>query len=80
MIETPSHLLQTIEQMERMARILQSEYTSVRPQSQAWYDLMAEGPLDYIRIMSDEVTEYVCRQMAEIEARAPQEGLEEDAA
>ncbi len=50
---------QTIEQMERMCRILSTLGRDMLPKSRVDFALMAEGPLDQLQRMAHEIDEFV---------------------
>jgi hypothetical protein len=62
-IADEKQLKQTIEQMERMCRALASLNTEVLPQSRQQFALMAEGPLEEIRRLEEEISQYVARSL-----------------
>lgn len=58
-IENDEQLLVTIEQMGRMYRILEGLGKNELPKSQQCFAIMAEGPVDQIRDLLDEVDAYI---------------------
>ena len=61
MIENTDQLEQAIEQMGRMQRILDSYRADILPQNPRNFAVFAEGPLDEIRKLQIEISEYVSR-------------------
>lgn len=61
MIETTDQLYQAIEQMGRMQRILESYRADILPKNPRNFAIFAEGPLDEIRKLQAEISEYVNR-------------------
>jgi hypothetical protein len=59
MITNEGQLQQTLEQMERMLRVLFTLRREVLPQSRQQFALMAEGPLEQIRRLQQEIEAYV---------------------
>ena len=61
MIENTEQLHQAIEQMGRMQRILESYRADILPKNPRNFALFAEGPLDEIRKLQAEISDYVNR-------------------
>lgn len=61
MIENTEQLQQAIEQMGRMQRILESYRADILPKNPRNFAVFAEGPLDEIRKLQAEISEYVNR-------------------
>lgn len=61
MIENTAQLDQAIEQMGRMQRILDSYRTDILPKNPRNFAVFAEGPLDEIRKLQAEISEYTAR-------------------
>ena len=61
MIENTEQLEQAIEQMGRMQRILDSYRTDILPKNPRNFAVFAEGPLDEIRKLQAEISEYLGR-------------------
>ena len=61
MIETTEQLYQAIEQMGRMQRILESYRADILPKNPRNFAIFAEGPLDEIRKLQAEISDYVIR-------------------
>ena len=61
MIETPEQLYQAIEQMGRMQRILESSRNEILKINPRNFAVLAEGPLEQLRQLQDQVAEYVHR-------------------
>lgn len=59
MIENTEQLYQAIEQMGRMQRILESYRTDMLPKNPRNFAVFAEGPLDEIRKLQEDITAYV---------------------
>jgi hypothetical protein len=59
MIDSDEGLAITVEQLARMARILEGTTTEVLPVNRQMFAVMAEGPLDQIQRLLDEINEYV---------------------
>ena len=58
MIENDQQLNQTLEQLARMYRALAALRREVKPQSEQWFAVMAEGPLDMISQLKAEIEAY----------------------
>ncbi len=58
MIKNDTELRQTFEQLERMQRALTSLRDEVLPVNPRLFAVMAEGPLDYVRVFHDELEAY----------------------
>ena len=61
MIKTTEQLEQAIEQMGRMQRILESYRADILPKNPRNFAVFAEGPLDEIRKLEAEISQYVSR-------------------
>jgi hypothetical protein len=61
MIENTEQLVQTIEQMGRMQRILESYRNDILPKNSRNFAAFAEGPLDEIHKLQTEISDYVVR-------------------
>lgn len=61
MIENTDQLEQAVEQMGRMQRILDSFRTDMLPKNPRNFAAFAEGPLDEIRKLQVEISEYLNR-------------------
>ena len=61
MIENTEQLEQAIEQMGRMQRILESYRADILPKNPRNFAIFAEGPLDEIRKLENEISEYIDR-------------------
>lgn len=61
MIKTTEQLEQAIEQMGRMQRILESYRADILPKNPRNFAIFAEGPLDEIRKLEAEISDYVNR-------------------
>jgi hypothetical protein len=61
MIQNTEQLEQAIEQMGRMQRILDSYRADILPKNPRNFAVFAEGPLDEIRKLQQEISEYVGR-------------------
>ncbi len=61
MIETAEQLHQAIEQMGRMQRILESYRADILPKNTRNFAIFAEGPLDEIRKLQTEISDYLSR-------------------
>ena len=61
MIENTEQLVQAIEQMGRMQRILESYRSDILPHNPRNFAAFAEGPLDEIHKLEAEISEYVRR-------------------
>jgi hypothetical protein len=70
MISDASQLRQALEQMERMLRILSTLHVDILPQSRQHFALMAEGPLEEMRRLQQQIEAYVD------EALQPLDGVE----
>jgi hypothetical protein len=58
MIENDQQLNQTIEQLAGMYRALAALRREVKPKSEQWFAVMAEGPLDMIARLKAEIEAY----------------------
>ena len=61
MIENTAQLQQALEQMGRMQRILDSYRTDILPKNPRNFAVLAEGPLDEIRRLQEQISEYLLR-------------------
>jgi hypothetical protein len=61
MIQTTQQLEQAIEQMGRMQRILESYRSDILPKNPRNFAVFAESPLDEIRKLHAEISEFVDR-------------------
>jgi hypothetical protein len=61
MIENTDQLIQAIEQMGRMQRVLESFRRDILPTNPRNFAIFAEGPLDEIRKLQEEIDDYVTR-------------------
>ena len=61
MIETPEQLYQAIEQMGRMQRVLESYRNEILTQNPRNFALLAEGPLERLRQLQQQIDEYLQR-------------------
>lgn len=61
MIENTEQLVQAIEQMGRMQRILESYRRDILSQNPRNFAAFAEGPLDEIHKLQEEISKYVER-------------------
>jgi hypothetical protein len=61
MIENTAQLQQALEQMGRMQRILDSYRADILPKNPRNFAVFAEGPLDEIRKLQTEISEYLLR-------------------
>jgi hypothetical protein len=61
MIENTAQLQQALEQMSRMQRILDSYRADILPKNPRNFAVFAEGPLDEIRKLEAEISEYLSR-------------------
>jgi len=61
MIENTQQLEQAIEQMGRMQRILDSYRADILPKNPRNFAVFAEGPLDEIRKLQADISEYLRR-------------------
>jgi hypothetical protein len=59
MIRSDVELEQTIEQLERMYRVLLRLRADIAPINYANYQLLAEGPIDEIRKLQREIDAYL---------------------
>ncbi|MCW3096742.1 MAG: hypothetical protein JWL77_2360 [Chthonomonadaceae bacterium] len=69
MIADERQLEQAVEQMGRMCRALAALNTDVLPKSRQQFALMAEGPLEEIRRLEEEISQYI---ILTLESPAPQ--------
>jgi hypothetical protein len=61
MIQTPEQLYQAIEQMGRMQRILESYREDILSKNPRNFAVLAEGPLEQLRQLQDQVNDYILR-------------------
>ena len=61
MIEDTAQLQQALEQMGRMQRILDSYRIDILPKNPRNFAVLAEGPLDEIRKLQEQISEYLSR-------------------
>ena len=61
MIETAEQLYQAIEQMGRMQRILESYRNEILTQNPRNFAVLAEGPLEQLRQLQQQIDEYIHR-------------------
>lgn len=61
MIETSEQLYQAIEQMGRMQRILESHRNEILTQHPRNFAVLAEGPLEQLRQLQQQIGEYIHR-------------------
>jgi hypothetical protein len=59
MITTEAQLQQAVHQMGRMYRALATLHSDVLPQSRQQFALMAEGPLEEMRRLEQEISAYI---------------------
>ncbi len=59
MIQTEAGLRQTVEQLNRMYRVLEDQRRRMGESNPAQFRLFAEGPLDEIRKLRREIDEYL---------------------
>ena len=59
MIQTDEGLVQSIEQLDRMYRVLAEFRRRIAPVNQQQYRLFAEGPIDEIRRLKRDIDEYL---------------------
>ena len=64
MIETSEQLYQAIEQMGRMQRILESYRNEILVKNPRNFALLAEGPLEQLRQLQNQIDEYIERLKA----------------
>jgi hypothetical protein len=65
MIANEQQMQQTVEQMERMCRALSALQTEVWPQSHRQFALMAEGPLEQLRRLEEDLSQFIDRTLNE---------------
>ena len=61
MIDNTAQLDQALEQMGRMQRILESYRVEILPKNPRNFAVFAEGPLDEIRKLQNQIDEYLSR-------------------
>jgi hypothetical protein len=61
MIETAEQAYQAIEQMGRMQRILESYRDEVLSSNARNFAILAEGPLEQLRQLQEQINEYIGR-------------------
>jgi hypothetical protein len=59
MIRNEEQLAQSVEQLARMYRAVLTLRSEILPRSFAEYALMAEGPLEEIRRLQDDIQRYI---------------------
>ena len=59
MIENTDQLIQAIEQMGRMQRVLESFRRDILPQNPRNFAVFAEGPLDELRQLQAQIDQYI---------------------
>jgi len=64
MIESDVELQQSIEQLERMYRVLLEFRRRIAPLNYKNYEVFAEGPLEEIRRLQRDIDEYLTRDKA----------------
>jgi uncharacterized protein (UPF0335 family) len=65
MIANEHQMRQSVEQMERMCRALAALQAEVWPKSHRQFALMAEGPLEQIKRLEEELRQFVDETLAE---------------
>ena len=73
MIADERELQQVLEQMERMIRALFTLQAEILPQSRQQFALMAEGPLEEIRRLEQEIGDYVDEALQSLSSGAEPE-------
>ena len=63
MLADERQLEQAVDQMGRMSRALAALNSEVLPKSRQQFALMAEGPLEAIRRLEEEISRYVTQEM-----------------
>ena len=71
MIDTPEQLYQAIEQMGRMQRVLESYRTEILTRNPRNFALLAEGPLEQLRQLQQQIDEYCQRMEATVSPVTP---------
>jgi hypothetical protein len=66
MITNDEQMDQAVDQLGRMYCALSSLRRDVLPKSRQWFTLMAEGPMDEIRRLEEQIAEYSGRAAVEI--------------
>jgi len=61
MIQTEAPLRQAIERMESLCRAINSLRAEIFPKNPRTFAVLAEGPLDQIRQLQNQIDEYVQR-------------------
>ena len=61
MITNTDQLIQAIEQMGRMQRVLESYRKDILPRNARNFAIFAEGPLDEMRKLQAEIDDYITR-------------------
>jgi hypothetical protein len=61
MMETSEQLYQTIEQMGRIQRILESYRNEILTRTPRNFAVLAEGPLEQLRQLQQQIDEYIQR-------------------
>jgi hypothetical protein len=64
MIESDVELQQSIEQLERMYRVLLEFRRRIAPLNYKNYEIFAQGPLEEIRRLQRDIDEYLARDNA----------------
>jgi hypothetical protein len=70
MIDNESQLEQAVEQMGRMYRALAALNAEVLPKSRQRFAVMAEGPLEEIRRLDEEISQYISQTLASLEVQS----------
>ena len=68
MIENIEQLLQTLEQMGRMQRLVESYRAQTMPQSPRNFLLYASGPLEQMRQLQEQINEFMDSRRSETTA------------
>jgi hypothetical protein len=68
MIESDLELKQSIEQLERMYRVLLEFRRRILPLNHKNYQIFAEGPLDEIRRLQHDIDEYLAKEGSAVTA------------
>lgn len=63
MIANEQEMRQTVEQMERMCRALAVLQTEIFPKSRQQFAIMAEGPLEQLRSLERDMSQFVDRTL-----------------
>jgi hypothetical protein len=59
MIQNQAELRQTIEQLARMYSILAGQHAEIAPKNYKNYQILAQGPMDYVVRLRREIDEYL---------------------